>query len=840
MRNKILICSGIILIFSIVYFHKALFTSEVIHAGDYNFAAVFAQAKIKNQLFVRSWVPNNLLGATGDENLPVLSNLCIKFFPNPFGYHLNFIIPFFILLFGAYLLFRSFNFLSLPSVLGAVMTAFCPLFFSYILPGHVGKLYTLAFFPYSWAFINRALNETIPKRMAVFLCFSGFFLGYAFLHGEVQVALYFAALLSIWYFFNILTVAAQKKIISARFRILLFIIIPAAALLVSYKTITGLMGVSNVTLPFFAAVDEETVPLAAEITAESSAGGWEWATQWSMPPEETIDFIAPGIFGYFSGSPDAPYWGRTGRDSQWTKEKRIGMQNLSLTTGYLGMFLFLFMLAGIITWNKKYVLFFTAALIAALLLSYGKYLPFYRLFYALPLMDKFRNPNKFLHIVHFCAGILAAAGVQTLYHTLRTSMTAGQYQTVFFKQIRKLYSAFFLCIFITGIICIINIPGLEKSLYGIYPLQTLKQISENTVTSILRGYFVFILVSVLLLIGFSGRIHTRGRFAVYICILSIFLIYDQYSVNARYLMYTDASHVTSPDPIGTHLAEKHRSNPGRIKFITRGGYLNYFLNNRIPLDNLETVDIPAARSFAPDLETWMRKMDPNQLRYYSLMNVTSFLSDTPYNLWGLFPYTQLPDRFERGKSVFLYHNDQAMPRLHFVSYVKLETNIDKIFSLLNSSDFNYMNSALVSSHRDEYEVFPPYSSHAQSPDAYNRDLSENPDRNESGYAAENIRYTVRSISGNINADRPLLAVCTTHYNSRWKAYVNGKPVRLVRANYLFMGAVVPAGNHEVTFVYETKGVRIALSALFWAAVLLIAVYYLFFISRIWKADIRTA
>lgn len=43
---------------------------------------------------------------------------------------------------------------------------------------------------------------------------------------------------------------------------------------------------------------------------------WEFATNWSFPPEEMIEFIAPCIFGTETFDPQTAYWGTYGSETQ--------------------------------------------------------------------------------------------------------------------------------------------------------------------------------------------------------------------------------------------------------------------------------------------------------------------------------------------------------------------------------------------------------------------------------------------------------------------------------------------------------------------------------------------
>ncbi|HUA68655.1 MAG TPA: YfhO family protein [Candidatus Saccharimonadales bacterium] len=54
----------------------------------------------------------------------------------------------------------------------------------------------------------------------------------------------------------------------------------------------------------------------------------------------------------------------------------------------------------------------------------------------------------------------------------------------------------------------------------------------------------------------------------------------------------------------------------------------------------------------------------------------------------------------------------------------------------------------------------------------------------------------------VEAPAPALVVIAQAYYHDWHAYVDGKPVPLLRANHAFQALQVPAGQHEVTLRYE--------------------------------------
>ena len=187
---------------------------------------------------------------------------------------------------------------------------------------------------------------------------------------------------------------------------------------------------------------QEQLAQAAESTGKKASGAderWEFVTNWSMPPEDTLEFIVPRIHGDTScpfvqslairyGRDVKPYAGALGRP---LNAKQGNYRQHSL---YVGWAVCLFALLGVIfalmsllkpanrtvgqseqSKNSSDVLFFLVAAIVFYLLSLGRYFePAYRLVFALPAGDLIRCPVKWHHLTEFCLVILAAFGIESL------------------------------------------------------------------------------------------------------------------------------------------------------------------------------------------------------------------------------------------------------------------------------------------------------------------------------------------------------------------------------------------------------------------------------------------
>jgi hypothetical protein len=98
-------------------------------------------------------------------------------------------------------------------------------------------------------------------------------------------------------------------------------------------------------------------------------------------------------------------------------------------------------------------------------------------------------------------------------------------------------------------------------------------------------------------------------------------------------------------------------------------------------------------------------------------------------------------------------------------------------------------------------------------------------------------YLPNRVTVHVSGQGPGYLVLTDIWYPGWACTVDGQPARLYRANYLFRGVEVPAGEHDVVFFFAPqsylRGRLISESALVLAAVLIVLAGVW---GRIWKAD----
>lgn len=154
---------------------------------------------------------------------------------------------------------------------------------------------------------------------------------------------------------------------------------------------------------------------------------WIFVTNWSMPPEDTLEFFVPRVHGDTScplslslaaarHADLKPYTGRLGRP---LGAPEGNYRQHSLYVGWVTCLLALVAIAGAVR-NRRDIpsdlVFFAGAALFFWLLSMGRYCEFvYRGVFQVPLINSLRAPVKWHHATELSLCVLAACGVEALW-----------------------------------------------------------------------------------------------------------------------------------------------------------------------------------------------------------------------------------------------------------------------------------------------------------------------------------------------------------------------------------------------------------------------------------------
>jgi hypothetical protein len=589
---------------------------------------------------------------------------------------------------------------------------------------------------------------------------------------------------------------------------------------------------------------------------------WDWATQWSLPKAESLRVIIPGLFGYrIDSDPPTPaggeYWGTVGRDPTYEQTHRFPRH--SGAGEYAGVFVVLVAIWALTEASRRegkafspqernLIWFWGAAALISLLLSWGRHAPFYRLVYALPYFSTIRNPMKFMHVVHMALMILFAYGLQGLGRRYLEAAgwggAAAQPAGKGGKQpvrapVVALKAGDFERQWTWGCVIAIGLSLLGWIAYslsqrdvvgyltreGFEPARA-ALIAQHSVGEV--GVFVLFLVlsaGLVLAIVRGAMTGPRARWAI--VGMGLLVAVDLGRANTPWIKYYDYATKYAPTPLTEFLRQRpyeHRVAvippqlrvlrdqnqkviPPTQELITMGQvYEVEWVQQQFPYYDIQALDMPQEPRMPAEKEAYLLAlMSPitSIARLWELTNTRYLCGVMAYGYvdWMNAVLDPVKKRFrvhtafdlKQGPlNTILVQTNQtgpyalieftgALPRARLFSQWQSSTNNQETLKTLGSAAFDPHRTVLVSD-----PIAPPPSG------ATNADAG----------TVECVSYAPKRIKFQAQAAAPAVLLLNDKYDAGWHATVDGKPVPVLRCNFLMRGVPVPAGNHVVQFTYQ--------------------------------------
>ncbi len=830
--------TGIILTF----YYFPILQGKVLIGDDYRLKQNFF---LNWDAFYGFWKVEGWLGAGNFYWLFITENIVQLFLPefNGFSTSMTFFVLSVLLLIASYHFFRSLQFAILPSLVGSLVFTFSPIYYTYIRAGHTWKLFTIVYFVFTFVCINKIWYNQNPNKTkkfiynAFYVLFGALTLCLGLIHIAYQTYAYLIPVLALYCLFLFFNYDKQKITLRQHFEknrqaIISIIIIPLIFLAIGYKPLDNafsqLTG-RNLKSLFFSShqdnhnpIDKSLVgnqekktllsqtsanPLSNVSKKNQDLAKWDWATQWSLPKLETLDFFVPGVFGFLSNDSENPYWGGVGRSLAWDKTKQ-GLFNYSLTSHYLGIFLGIFLLYAFFFVDKRLRWLWGFLIIFNLLLSYGRYFPLYEFFYNFPHIEKLRNPNKFLLVVYFCSAIFAVYGINDFYQKLKIKKKNPQTlllkESKFFKIFLIAANVFLLVI----LLYVITNNASIKTTFNHYFNNNASIVNlayENIIFYLIKALF-FYNAMLYLLYHLATKKIPQKRWKPLIILAVVFLLLDQFLVNYHYFNFTTP--VTQvKDPLLDFFKEKEEG-PFRVKIISpNSNYLQYFKWTLARDNDIDIMEYYAIRSGKiPERDAnYLKKINNNDLRVYKLANVKYLLANQPIE----HPEINLAHSFTLSskEEIFVYEIKNTLPRFYLVDQAKVIGENEDLLSNLNSADFNIYTTALyqASNQKLTEEKWKPFAKYLEN---YNYSDNETAKGNASFISSVQLlaNQGLSEYDLAINLDKPKILVFLNPNNGNWRAYHQGKEINraLPAANYYFNSYLVEPSMKEVTLKFHSK------------------------------------
>ncbi len=817
----LLLALGCVLLF---LFNGGLDPKQVLFSNDAPLGAMTAKANAMPSSFFGYWQDLNWLGFTGPSPAPSFTSLLVSTFsPKTF---LNIYAPLSLLFLGisAFVFFRQLNFYPAVCVLAAMAAALNGNFLSNAAWGQSSRPLTLAF-----SFLALAAIQSSRKRFSwIKIILAGFAVGLAVTEGfdvGAIFSLYVGAFVLFLAWVSESTTAGKIKT-----GVIALALVAAFAGLMAMQTIVGLVGTQ---IKGVAMVEQQAA------TPEEKRAKWDFATQWSIPKAETLRVIIPGLFGYRMTDQTGhiypqSYWGKVGQTPGNPTSRFNGSGEYA---GVLVVLLAVYALASalrqktsVAPTDRKIILFWSVLAVVSLLLAWGRFAPFYQLFYAIPKVDTIRNPMKFMHPFHFAVMILFGYGLQSLYRDyIERSISKTDSVTA---QIKKWWAAAttFERKWQLGAVAAVGVSLLGALIYSASKrdlekhLQTIgfdapqSAMVASWSTSEFWLYALFLLVAVALVTAvmsgwFSG---TRAKWAG--VIMAIFLAVDLGRADKPWIIYWDAKQKYESNPILETLKDKpyeHRviMLPFQIPQMQMLSQLYgiELLQQLFQYHNIQSLDVIQEPRAALETTKYRRNFASADklVREWQLTNTRFFLGMSgqfldmlnqqldpvekrfkQHTAFKIVPKAGIsqPTRLEELTMIpdpqgeyALIEFTGALPRAKLYSQWQVSTNSDSTLKTLADPAFNPATTVVL----EQGEAVPNPSTNAVDPGTVTIE-----------------KYEPKHIVLKANANAASILLLNDGDNPNWHAFVDGQPAKILRANYLMRAVALQPGQHTVEFKFE--------------------------------------
>jgi hypothetical protein len=599
---------------------------------------------------------------------------------------------------------------------------------------------------------------------------------------------------------------------------------------------------------------------------QTKAAHWDWATQWSLPKREALSVFVPGLFGYRLDTPDGgAYWGGIGRDPVWDRYEANGEHGPAPAgfTRYSGGGVYAGVVVALLAiWTsiqslrgkdsvfnlsqRKLLWFWLAVGVVSLLLAFGRFAPFYRLLYALPYFSTIRNPVKFMHMLSFALIVLFAYAVDSLWREYMQRPAAGDGPEE--RNIKESWAGAsrFEKRWVMGCLAVCALSLIAWLAYGAsrdsfeHYLQSV-QISEYDAPGIAGfsirevGWFVFLfaasagLVTLILSRTFAGA---RARWGL--VLLGSLLVLDLARANQPWILFWDRNEKYASNPIIDRLKDtpyEHRVallgfRPTQQPLLLDQVYRVEWLQHQFPYYNVQSLDNAQMPRMPEDLKAFQEKLSPTNLtdrarllgRFFQLTNTRYVLgsvklekflnqrSDPGFRRFhiverfdiqarpGILQPTQpgqLTAALAADGDYAVYEFTGALPRAKMYGIWQVSTNDQGTLDQLAGPSFDPEQTVIVAG------GVPAASAITAT--------------NQTAGTVEIASYAPRDIVLKSDAPAASVLLLNDRFDPNWTVWVDGKPDRVLRCNYLMRGVYLPPGEHTIHFRFRLPSWTLAVS-----------------------------
>ena len=756
---------GGLLLIGVIFFAQFLFSGEIINATDVLSQQYFWNVFIKENLFsdpcFQTWLPYVNAGTPFSGGLDLLFRpitlLTLLIFPAHVAICWEAVI--YLLLMGVFMFFylREIGLSSRSAFFGGLFLMLNGEIVTLLNAGHINKLGAIFPTPLVFWALERALNHRTVKAFLV----TSLALGFAFWEGHVQVSYYLCIAVGIYAIVRAMLIWKQEHSFTPVGRL-----IALSALMV----VVFLLLIAFLFLPML---------MFAGVSERAEGVSYDFATSWSLPPEEILTYFAPGLFGLrrLNTDDDEPsvaqveYWGRA---------------PFMQTGRYFGLIPLLFAVFAVCRVRNKHILTLSILAGIVLLIGLGKYNPAYKLLYDYaPGFNQFRVPQMILFLFAFAASALAGFGAEWLLRDwtddkerwLRIALLLG---------VALLLAAWTL---------ILALPFIENALLQqfsefFFAKGADEALAHARYLNLLRSLAIFSLFWGMSLAVFGLRLTRRAAPRhLMLALLAVYLL-DIWQFDEKFLdtiPLKDSAYVNENDAI-----RYFKENPGLYRVLPAiNKPLTYAIHNKFALHHLynvsgyEAVGVQYYNDYLEQMALGTPLVDLLNIKYVILPKGAT-LDGKPVKVGDVIQ----PFKVVMNSDALLLENLNALPRAYPVHNAYLAESRDEILAMMQHQNFNPREFVILEE-RPSFEMAPEHV-----PSAASR--------------IEITEYKTRKISLKATMATDGFVVLSEKYYPGWNAFVDGKKAKIYQANYTLQALALPKGAHEIALRFQPAQARFGL------------------------------
>jgi len=837
-RAQLLLVLGLLVALAFIFFHQILTPGQVLFSNDGPVGQLMSECHQLPARFTGCWADLNTVGYRESAAPPDIS-FFLQWLLKPVWFSKCYV-PISLILLGlsAWLFFREQKLAAPACILGGMAAMLHSAFFSVACWGVAAHTLTIA----TTFLALAALADTTSPRRWLRVPLAGLCVGMGVAEGADVGALcsIFVALFVI-YQALIEKGPRAKNIMTGTGRVA---VIAVCAALLSASAVSEL--VSN---------DIKDIS-GTKQDATTRADHWNFATQWSLPKREALGIIIPGLFGYRLDSTDGTqYWGAIGRAAEWDDYFAKGSQGTGPADKYVrcsgsgyypGVLVLILALWTLIqslrrpsifdSTQRKWIWFWSTTILVSLLISFGRYAPFYHFLYALPYFSTIRNPIKFLYFLSMAFIALFAFGMDGLWRNFMNNAPAEQ---------KRQRPGRFENGWLIGSVATLVFLSIGWAIYASYAEALEKYLRsvqfDATASQLIAGFSLrqvglfigFFVIGALLVNLTLRRVFTNKSAPWAAAIFGVFLALDLGSANSQWIVFFDYRDQNATNPIVDSLREKsyeHRvtllpvRSPNGATMLEKVYRADWELH-QFPFYDIQTLDISQLprtpediaafnKTFDANVETLIRKWRLTNTRY--LFASAEFLKALNSKLDPQRPEFRIAQRFnfvarpgvvnvtkvwdltavpqDNGPFAIIEFTG-ALPRARLYSQWQSVSNSLAALDRIASPTFDSAQTVLITGNAPA-----PAPTNSVAQDAGTVDFES---------------YAPKQIQLKANAATPAILLLNDRFDPNWKVFVDGRRETLLKCNYLMRGVYLTSGSHTVEFRFAppTWPLYISLAAL---------------------------